>query len=99
MTTTEYIEMSNSDLLALYDTRRRDADGEAAGSAPAGMESKESVSDAVAHEGWDVVRDLSDRPDVETLLARDGDTLYIVSDVHGPWAIQLTFADGSDRLN
>ena len=98
MTITEYIEMDNSDLLALYDERRRNADGEAAGSDPAGMPSKQSVADAVAAEGWDVVRDLSNRPDVDTLLARDGDTLYIVSDVEGPWAIRLTYADGSDRL-
>lgn len=98
MTTTEYIEMSNSDLKALYDQRRRNADGEAAGSEPAGIPGKQSVADAVESEGWDVVRDISDRPDVDTLLARDGDALYIVSDVEGPWAIQLTYTDGSDRL-
>ena len=99
MTITEYIEMSDADLKALYDQRRRNADGEAIGSDPAGMPSKQSVADAVQAEGWEVVRDISDRPDVATLLTRDGDTLYIVSDVEGPWAIQLTYADGSDRLD
>lgn len=96
-TITEYIEMSNAELMELYHCRN--GDGESAGSDPGGNPSEQSVTDAVAAEGWDVVRDISDRPDVETLLARDGDALYIVSDVNGPWAIQLTFADGEDRLD
>lgn len=99
MTLAEYIKMSDSELLALYDQRRRNADGETCGNDQEGMiASEQGVYGAVEAEGWDLVRNIDDRSDIDTLLVRDGDTLYIVSDVNGPWAIQLTFADGSDRL-
>lgn len=89
-----YIAMRDADLIELYQQRRGNGDGESAGG-----DAKASVADAVEDEGWEVVRDISERPDVTTLLARDGDALYIVSDIEGAWAIQLTYSDGEDRLN
>ena len=92
MTTTEYIAMSDCDLRALYDLRRRNGDGDVCG------DGDQAIAAVIAGEGWDAVRDISDRPDVQMWLALDGDACYIVGDVYGPWAIQLTYADGSDRL-
>ena len=97
--------MSDVRLLSIYDKQRSNGDGETIGETkdrdPNGGSnpSDETVEHALMWEGWDLVRDISDRPDVTTVLAGEGEALWIVSDVYGPWAIQLTNPVGEDLFD
>ena len=88
MTMTNEITINSTDaeLMAAYETHRRNANGEAIG------HEKDTPTEAVEREGWTVLRTIyggTNHPGSPVLANDAAGRLWVVNDIDGPWAIQL----------
>ncbi len=91
-------QSTHTELLAEFESLRRQACGEAIG------EADQTPAEAAEAEGWTVIRAIYNSTNVPgtPVLAQDSrGSLYVVNDLDGPWAIQVfdEFADGPGSGN
>jgi hypothetical protein len=82
-------QSTGADLMAAYETHRRNANGEAIGAA------NDTPAEAVEREGWTVLRAIcggTNCPGTPVLAQDEAERLWVVNDVEGPWAIQVAEA-------
>lgn len=80
-------QSTDLELMDAYESFRRQACGEAIG------EVKQTPADAVTSEGWEVLRTIyagTNQPGTPVLAKDAADRLWIVNDLDGPWAIQVS---------
>lgn len=82
----------DAELMEAYEVHRRNGNGDGIGI------DSDTPTEAAEREGWTVIRsiyDATNQPGVPVLAEDAGGYLWVVNDIHGPWAIQV--AEPSSR--
>lgn len=83
---------TDAEIMDVFDSLRRQACGEAIGSAD------QTPEMAAVEEGWTIIRSIcqgTNCPGIPVLVRDGRSDLWVVNDIEGPWAIQIASADPS----
>lgn len=81
------INSTDEELMAAYETHRRNGNGEQAG------KDDDTCAEAAEREGWTIMRHIyagTNQPGTPVLAQTLLGDLWVVNDLDGPWAIQVS---------